>query len=1126
MRTIPTLAATLTIVSLITGSLMIGSASAAPTDTDRTSILKQRMANLDAGKKLLDQRQFEPARKVFQSSLELAQKAQDIDGQIIALVKIGEVDRYQQRYLQALPTLQQAVDLAQKGGDPFIQNVTVFMLGRTYDDIAEYDKALALYNTAKTKAEKTNDQGTAITIDNNIATIYQHRGLHRDALPMFERILTTAKALQTRYATPITTANLAANCTAAKTEQAPHMLILRQFCGRGLPEKDLATMANTLRITHLDSFNTLEGTALNNIGLTQESLGNYASAIESHERSLLIHNEAKVPALAATSLNNIGNIYSRRGNYPKALETYEHSLKLIRSVQGRDLEATTMNNIAQVYQHQGQFKRAIDLTQQAITIVRAIPNRHQEATLLNNLGASYMSIAEYGQSKQVFEQALAIYQQVGDRSGEATSLNNLAIWASVKGDQTKAFEYQQQGLKISQTIGDREKELATTANLGRTYADVAQYAKAFESYDKALAMSRQLQNPSWEITTLSNIAATSRTIGRYEKSYGLYQEVIQQADRLGEQLTSSIAQVGMANTLLEQRQPKIALPLLQKALKTQQTMGAKSHEITTQRSLGKLYAQQQQLPQAIAQLEQVLKSTRELGLPLEEALTAQDLAQTYLDAGRLNEAQTLAQQTIVLAQKIEDKSTQAKALTTLGAAYLATNQAPQAETVLRQAIEIWESTRPGLQDRDKVSLLETQAETYRLLQRSLVKQKQPDRALEISERGRARAFVELFASRLGTSTQPPAPNLAEIQAIARNQKVTLVEYSQVADRELYIWVIKPDGQITFHQSDFSDTKISLNRLIETARSGLGVNRNSRRNPEAAVNSNEPDGNQLATLHRLLIAPIVGDLPQDEQHTVVFMPQGPLFLVPFAALEDASGKALIESHTIATAPAIQALALSQKLKIAQPNTTPNAQNQLIVGNPTMPNLPDFVLEPLPGAEKEAIAIGQLLATQPLIGPAAAKTTVVQRMQTAKVIHLATHGILDTDRGDIPGAIVLAPNGDKTRNDGLLSAGEITNMKLQADLVVLSACSTGKGDITGDGVIGLSRSLSLAGVPSVIVSLWDVNDASTAMLMTEFYREWRSGKLDKAQALRQAMLTTRKSFKQPWNWAAFNLIGEPR
>ena len=147
-----------------------------------------------------------------------------------------------------------------------------------------------------------------------------------------------------------------------------------------------------------------------------------------------------------------------------------------------------------------------------------------------------------------------------------------------------------------------------------------------------------------------------------------------------------------------------------------------------------------------------------------------------------------------------------------------------------------------------------------------------------------------------------------------------------------------------------------------------------------------------------------------------------------------------------------------------------------------------------------------------------------MQTAGIIHLATHGLLDSFKGDTPGAIALAPNGTGDRNDGLLTSGEIFDLKLTADLVVLSACDTGRGDITGDGMIGLSRSLFVAGVPSVIVSLWKVPDESTAFLMTEFYKNWKDRKLTKAQSLRQAMLTTRTKYPRPLDWAAFSLIGE--
>ncbi|NCS38362.1 MAG: CHAT domain-containing protein [Microcystis aeruginosa BS13-10] len=121
------------------------------------------------------------------------------------------------------------------------------------------------------------------------------------------------------------------------------------------------------------------------------------------------------------------------------------------------------------------------------------------------------------------------------------------------------------------------------------------------------------------------------------------------------------------------------------------------------------------------------------------------------------------------------------------------------------------------------------------------------------------------------------------------------------------------------------------------------------------------------------------------------------------------------------------------------------------------------------------------------------------------------------------MALAPN-PSANDDGFLTYDEILQLKLNAELVVLSACDTGRGDITGDGVIGLSRSLILAGTPSVIVSLWSVPDAPTASLMTEFYRNWQEKKLDKAQALRQAMLTTMKTHPNPRDWAAFTLIGE--
>jgi CHAT domain-containing protein len=246
--------------------------------------------------------------------------------------------------------------------------------------------------------------------------------------------------------------------------------------------------------------------------------------------------------------------------------------------------------------------------------------------------------------------------------------------------------------------------------------------------------------------------------------------------------------------------------------------------------------------------------------------------------------------------------------------------------------------------------------------------------------------------------------------------------------------------------------------------------------------------------------------------VIFIPQGSLFLVPFVALQDQTGKYLIEKHTISIAPSIQTLSLTNK----SPKPT-NATQALIIGNPEpMP----AQLEALPGAEAEALEVAKLLKTQALVQKQATETKVIERIAKVGIIHLATHGLFNDQHG-LQSSLAFAASGDR---DGLLTALEIFEMKLNAGLAVLSACDTGLGQITGDGVIGLSRSFMSAGVKTVVVSLWAVPDLPTAKLMAEFYRQLPKTP-DKASALRQAMLKSLKETPDPRNWAGFVLIGQP-
>ena len=386
-----------------------------------------------------------------------------------------------------------------------------------------------------------------------------------------------------------------------------------------------------------------------------------------------------------------------------------------------------------------------------------------------------------------------------------------------------------------------------------------------------------------------------------------------------------------------------------------------------------------------------------------------------------------------------------------------------------------------------------------------------------------------------SEVKPEKLSISQIQNVAKTQNATLVQYSIVSKEELYIYITQPNGQVSFRKVDLTKLKQPIRELVNTGRETIGTrgrgdfvaNIPASILQETQAKRDADRDRNLRELHQLLIEPIADLLPKTETENIVFMPQGEPFLVPFPALLDASNQPLITKHTILTAPSIQTLDITHKAAQARPK---GDRPSLVVGNPTMPSISTVIgdkpqqLDNLPGAETEANTIATQLNTKAITGANAKKDTIVKQMQTAGIIHLATHGLLDSFKGDTPGAIALAPNGTNERNDGLLTSGEIFDLKLTADLVVLSACDTGRGDITGDGVIGLSRSLFVAGVPSVIVSLWKVPDESTAFLMTEFYTNWKQRNLTKAQALRQAMLTTRAKYPRPIDWAAFTLIGE--
>ncbi|WAN68771.1 tetratricopeptide repeat protein [Moorena producens JHB] len=870
-------------------------------------------------------------------------------------------------------------------------------------------------------------------------------------------------------------------------------------------------------------------------GFIHVSRSKFPEALQSWQQALVIYKQIGDRKGEAKSLGNLGFAYYHLGQYKQAIDYYQKSLAIQREIGDHKDEANSLNNLGLAYYHLGDYKKAIDYYQQSLSIKKEIGDREGEPSSLTNLGLAYDNLGDYKKAIDYHQKSLAIAREIGSREGEAYSLNNLGLAYDNLGDYKKAIDYLQKSLAIAREIGHRQGEAYSLNNLGNAYHNLGDYKKAIDYYKNFLVIAREIGYSLGEANSLNNLGSAYQSLGNYQKaidylqqSLAIHQEI---GDRNGE--AASLNNLGNAYSTLGEYKKEINY--LQKSLAIAREIGYRQGEASSLANLGNAYHCLGDYKKAIDYYQKSLAIAREIGYRQGEASSLNNLGSAYDTLGEYKKAIDYYQKSLAIDREIGHRQGEAQSLSNLGLNFLKNNQLEQAQTHLFDAIKIWEDIRHLLRNQDdwKVSIFEEQACSYCNLQEVLVAQGQPRLALEISERGRNRALIDLLAAQLSKTPQKTkAPTLKDIQEIAQQQQATLVEYS-IVDDQIYIWVIAPTGEITFRSNRLpKDT--TLAELVKVSRQQIGVR--GRGNQNADSPPNPKDGNRLQELYQLLITPIVDVLPINPSDRVIFIPHQALFLVPFAALQDDDGNYLIENHTILTAPSIQSLWFTRKHWHRVQDST---GKPLIVGNPTMPTIKigreQEQLTPLPGAETEALSIAQLLKTTAVIGPEATESTIVEKMANASVIHLATHGLLDDVNGiDYPGAIALAP--DQPDHDGFLTSREILigyglpeKPLLKAKLVVLSACDTGRGEIKGEGVVGLSRSLIAAGVPSLVVSLWQVPDDDTAKLMREFYTNIYTHKFDKAKAMREAMLSMlndEDGNPDPKAWAAFTVIGEAR
>jgi CHAT domain-containing protein len=390
--------------------------------------------------------------------------------------------------------------------------------------------------------------------------------------------------------------------------------------------------------------------------------------------------------------------------------------------------------------------------------------------------------------------------------------------------------------------------------------------------------------------------------------------------------------------------------------------------------------------------------------------------------------------------------------------------------------------------------------------------------------GAVRGAPSLPASSAQRSTGALADRLKRrIAAGAWPARSALLFYAKGANDGFTICLVGPEGLLASAMSE--GDQAALLSAIQSLRWAYEVEelqqvRAARRTTDPAPQPPAiptPPRAAESKVARMLLPPPVASRLDGIEHLII-VPAGPIGTVPFPALKPfGDSTALVDRTSITLAPSLAEF--DDGGSGWQADTA--FSRPLVVGDPALPASDEWVIPPLPGAQAEARAVAKRLKTEALSSSQAQRSTVAERAPQASLIYVAAHGSSDPARPLDGGLLMLSGPSLET---GWWTAREIQASNLDAELAVLSACQTGLGQAHEGGMIGLARAFQLAGTRRVIMSLWNVDDAATELLMTRLIVH--AATYPPAEALRRAMIDTRNKHPDPALWASFLQFGSAR
>lgn len=843
-----------------------------------------------------------------------------------------------------------------------------------------------------------------------------------------------------------------------------------------------------------------EGKVLNQLGLALHSQGELRDAVGYYQQALAVFERAGEQGLwKGKVLHNLAAVQMGLGEAEAALESHRQILALQRALSDRRGEAQTLNSLGVLDYNLGELGQALEAYAPSLASFRELGDRMKEGSVLHNLGVAFYGLGEYRRALTQLDQALAIRREVGDRRGEAATEVSRGHVLLALGETAQALDAGRRGASLAGEIPDRNGEMLARLLLGQIRVAAGEPNTALADLGKARGLARQLEDRLDEVTILQTTGQAYLALKQAEPAA----EVLAAAVDLARAIKTPARLVGALTALSRAERlrgrPAEARARLEEALRLIETVRARETDPDLRASF-------------LAAKHSAFEMEVDLLMELDRREPGQGHAREALEASERARARSLLD-------------------------------------LLQQAAGagVREEVAPGLRDRYRSLLLRLNGKANR--QAGLLRHPATEESRRVAEAEtlsvvedltQVEAEIRRRSPRYAALTEPPLATSAEIQGLLDGESMFL-EVSLGEERS-FLWAVD-QGSVTGFELP---PRARIEALAREVHSRLSVlSPGDERRDEAA-----------STLSRMLLGRVAARLAGKR---LIVAADGALQYVPFAMLPDPGAPGenvsvpLLARHEVVNVPSGSAVALQRRLGgrrepaqdavavLADPvfdPEDPRVGGQAARSSPAaaaassarIPSGAGSFLR-LPWTRREAQAIlAAASAGRSLLAldfRASRQTALSPELSRYRIVHFATHGVIDSQTPALSGLMLSRVGERGTPVEGFLGLGDVYNLHLGADLVVLSGCETALGkEVRGEGLVGLTQGLLYSGAKQVAASLWRVEDQATAELMSRFYRALLTEGRPPAAALREAQLAIRsdRRWRSPYYWSGFVLQGD--